>query len=478
MLSVFKTNIKIIFLTGCITLLLSSAGFAAQNRVIYKGIVASFKLNIRKAPSFSSSIINVVKKGQAIDVLEEKGGIGGWLKVSYEKDIGYVRNRPIYIRLIPVVPKKQKKIKVKKLKKFKKETVEEQKQDILTRIQTQEEMAKTFSRKEIAIIEGLNEVDYKVNQTRKKVLALAKEIKLLKKKTKPLNLEREQLFKEITRNREYAAKRVRALHKMNMIGRLGAAELPVSVFDFFIQQNSMKRIIKADFQVLEKQILDLEKFEKLEQALQKKIQARTSLEAESRNQIRINKKETLKKELILREIRKKKNLSLAAVDSLKHAALQLDNKIKSMQKDSKAKASSDFSFPSYQGQLLIPAKGKVISRYGPARTGDYKSFTFQKGIDIKVEKGEPVKSVFKGEIMFAQWLKGYGNLLIINHGGNYYTLYAHVEEIFKQKGESVETGEVIATAGDTGSIKGACLHFEVRHHGRPLNPLKWLRKGA
>jgi septal ring factor EnvC (AmiA/AmiB activator) len=95
-----------------------------------------------------------------------------------------------------------------------------------------------------------------------------------------------------------------------------------------------------------------------------------------------------------------------------------------------------------------------------------------------VERGEPVRSVFKGEVLFAQWLKGYGNLVIINHGDNYYTLYAHVEEIFKKKGETVDTGEVIATAGDTGSVKGLCLHFEVRHHGKPVNPMQWISKGA
>ena len=82
------------------------------------------------------------------------------------------------------------------------------------------------------------------------------------------------------------------------------------------------------------------------------------------------------------------------------------------------------------------------------------------------------------ESAFAEWLKGYGNLMIINHGENYYSLYAHVEEVFKKTGEKVQTGEVIATAGDTGSIKGLCLHFELRHHGKPINPLKWLKKGA
>ncbi|MBU8911751.1 MAG: peptidoglycan DD-metalloendopeptidase family protein [Desulfobacterales bacterium] len=383
MLFVLKTNIKIVFFVGCITLLLSSAGFAAQDKAL----------------------------------------------------------------------------------------------DINARIQAQEKMMETFSQKELEIIEDLNKIDYALNKVRRKVLALSAEIMLLEGRIEPLSRDRERLSREIVLNREYAGKRLRALYKMNMIGRLDVAGLPTSVFDFFLQQNSMKRIIASDFHILEKQNGDLEKFEILEQELEKEIQAKTALETKLNGQIKITKKEARKKELILKEIRRKKKLSLAAVESLKYAALQLDKQISSLQKGEVSRA-GDSSFSSYQGQLLIPVKGKIISKFGPSRIGDYKSFTFQKGIDIKVGRGEPVKSVFRGKVMFAQWLKGYGNLLIINHGDNYYTLYAHVEEIFKQKGESVDTGEVIATTGDTGSIKGVCLHFEVRHHGKPVNPLKWLKKGA
>jgi septal ring factor EnvC (AmiA/AmiB activator) len=473
MLSILKANIKIAFFIGCIILFLSSAGFGAQTRVLYKGIVNSFKLNIRKMPSRYSDVVMVVEKGEMINVLQKQGGIGGWLVVEYKGDKGYIRNRPQYIRLIRVPLKKT----VKKTKELQKETKKEEKKNIRARIQTHEKMVETFSQKEVEIIEGLNEIDYSLNKARIKAQALSTETRQLERKIEQLQKNREQLSIEIAQNRDYAGKRLSALYKMNMIGRLDVAGLPRTVFDFFLQQNSMKRIITSDFHILEKQTIDLEKLGILEQELKKEIQTKTALEIELNDQIRINKKETLKKELILKEIRHKKKLSLAAVESLKHAALQLDNRITRMQKGA-APSLGDFSFSSYKGSLQIPVKGKIISKFGPSRNGDYKSFTFQKGIDIKVERGEPVKSVFKGEVMFAQWLKGYGNLLIINHGDNYYTLYAHVEEIFKQKGETVETGEVIATAGDTGSIKGMCLHFEVRHHGKPVNPLKWLRKGV
>ncbi|MBU1341605.1 MAG: peptidoglycan DD-metalloendopeptidase family protein [Proteobacteria bacterium] len=469
MLSILKANTKItFFFIGCAILLLTGSGFALD-KVHYKGIVTSFKLNIRKEPLRSSDVVSVVEKGETVDVLQEQGDIGAWLAIEYKGDKGYIRNRPQYIKLI-LVPEKKEKTNDQEAK-------TQEKQKIKVRIQTQEKMVETFSQKEVEIIEGLNEIDYSLNKARIKVLALSTEIMQLEGKIELLNQDRERLAKEIDQNRDYAGKRLRALYKMNMIGRLEVAGLPTSIFDFFLQQNSMKRITASDFQILEKQNLDLEKFEILEMELQKEILAKTSLETQFNDQIRINQKETLKKELILKEIRQKKKLSLAAVESLKEAELQLDNRISSIQKG-EASSFSTSSFSSHKGRLLIPVKGDVISDFGPSSTGDYKSFTFQKGIDIRVERGEPVKSVFKGEIMFAQWLKGYGNLLIIDHGDNYYTLYAHVEEIFKQKGETVETGEVIATAGDTGSIKGMCLHFEVRHHGKPVNPMKWLRKGA
>ena len=170
-------------------------------------------------------------------------------------------------------------------------------------------------------------------------------------------------------------------------------------------------------------------------------------------------------------------MSPSAIGALVQSAAALSGRLETMGLSGRPDL-DDTSFSRQKGQLPLPVEGQVVSRFGRTRNGSYNAFTFQSGIDIKVERGEPVRSVFKGEVMFADWLKSYGNLIIINHGDNYYTLYAHVEEMFKKKGEIVGTGEVIATAGDTGSIKGNCLHFEVRHHGKPVNPMKWLKKGA
>jgi murein DD-endopeptidase MepM/ murein hydrolase activator NlpD len=184
---------------------------------------------------------------------------------------------------------------------------------------------------------------------------------------------------------------------------------------------------------------------------------------------------------LLADIRKQKSLELAAIDELTQAAADLEQKIKLLNlKKTKAVADKNalqLSFPAYKGLLIMPVKGKIINLFGPYRNPKYNTTNYRSGIDIRADHGEPIRSVFQGKVIYSEWFKGYGNMIIIDHGHSYYTVYAHLEETFKSKGDSVDTGEVIATVGDTGSMTGAKLYFEVRHHGKPMDPLKWLKKG-
>ncbi|MCK5138313.1 MAG: peptidoglycan DD-metalloendopeptidase family protein, partial [Thermodesulfovibrionia bacterium] len=132
-------------------------------------------------------------------------------------------------------------------------------------------------------------------------------------------------------------------------------------------------------------------------------------------------------------------------------------------------------FEALKGKLLFPLSGKIISFYGNHTDPQLNTVIFQKGIEISAKQGQEVRAIYEGTVLYADWFKGYGNIIIIDHGGSYYSLSAHVSKLFKSVGERVEAGEVIALAGDTGSLKGNCLYFELRHHGKPLNPLKWLQ---
>ena len=125
--------------------------------------------------------------------------------------------------------------------------------------------------------------------------------------------------------------------------------------------------------------------------------------------------------------------------------------------------------------MLFPVSGKIISRYGNQVDSQLNTVTFQKGIEISTERGKEIKAIYEGKVLYADWFKGYGNIIIIDHGDSYYSLSAHLSKILKGVGDRVEAGEVIALSGDTGSLKGPSLYFELRHHGKPLNPLHWLK---
>ena len=190
-----------------------------------------------------------------------------------------------------------------------------------------------------------------------------------------------------------------------------------------------------------------------------------------------------RRKTLLDAIRSEKALGLAALKSLQEAARSLDDTLRQIEPSAvpdgaqPGTRTSAQSFIQTKGLLSWPVKGKIISFFGPYRDKKYAVTNFQSGINIQAERGEPIRAVSQGHTIFAGWFKGFGNMMILDHGNHYYTVYAHLEEVFKVKGDRVEKGEVIATVGDSGSLMGPALHFEVRHHGKPVDPLAWIQKG-
>jgi septal ring factor EnvC (AmiA/AmiB activator) len=133
----------------------------------------------------------------------------------------------------------------------------------------------------------------------------------------------------------------------------------------------------------------------------------------------------------------------------------------------------DGSFAKRAGTLAWPLKGKVIAHYGSSR--NIGKLTWQ-GILISSPAGESIFAAATGQIIFADWLRGFGLMVIIDHGNQYMSLYGNNETLLKQVGDIVSMGELIAQSGDKGVRQHAGLYFEIRHKGSPTNPLRWLRK--
>jgi septal ring factor EnvC (AmiA/AmiB activator) len=132
-------------------------------------------------------------------------------------------------------------------------------------------------------------------------------------------------------------------------------------------------------------------------------------------------------------------------------------------------------FGKNRGRLPWPASGRLARGYGQQTNPRFGTTTFNSGIDIAATFGAAISAVARGRVEYVNWLEGYGKCVILNHGGGYYTLYAHASEISVQVGKEVAAGETIGRVGDTGSTTGTVLHFEIRRGKEALNPLEWFR---
>ena len=133
-------------------------------------------------------------------------------------------------------------------------------------------------------------------------------------------------------------------------------------------------------------------------------------------------------------------------------------------------------FAGLKGKLRKPVDGQIIGTFGQSKHPRFGTVTFNNGIDIQASSGSPIRAVAAGRVEFVDWIEGYGNCIIVNHGGGYYTLYAHASEIFVKADQDVAPNSVIAEVGDTGSYDGYTCHFEVRKAKQALNPMEWLAK--
>ncbi|HJU99664.1 MAG TPA: peptidoglycan DD-metalloendopeptidase family protein [Burkholderiaceae bacterium] len=129
------------------------------------------------------------------------------------------------------------------------------------------------------------------------------------------------------------------------------------------------------------------------------------------------------------------------------------------------------AFEALKGQLRAPVAGKLAAKFG-AKRGDGPSW---KGVFIRATEGADIHAIAAGRVVFAEWLRGFGNLIIVDHGGQYMSIYGNNQSLLKRAGDIVKAGDAIASAGNSGGNEESGLYFELRHQGRPFDPAGWVR---
>ena len=469
--TVFQKLIRIT--AGCCLLVTLGAGELFSAPATLSGTITTDRLRVREKPDTQSTVITILAKGTAVTVHNH---LKGWYEIMIGDRRGFISDR---FATVQEPMDEEDASRSRSLKDY--HRIQQQVGRISRNIAKHRTELDSFTQKELSVVALLDQIDQTLNQSRKQAETLHRGIDVLKQKIDETLSASEDLSIRIKAGEDHAGKRVMALYKLDGIGRLNFLMSAESLQDWAWRKYALQRILSAD----ERLLRQLSQDKKTQQALyeKQKIQYadKQDLEKNYADQIRSIEAEKRNRQKLLAEIRTQKAMEIRAITALKQAADQLNTTIETLNQDNPAPVEPapqvGEDFISSKGLLRLPVKGKIISSFGRNIISRLNIETFHNGIDIQADRGEPVRSVYSGRILFSDWYKGYGNLMIIDHGDHYYSVYAHLEERLKFKGEKVETGATIGIAGDTGSITGAGLYFEVRHRGKPLDPLEWIKTG-
>lgn len=184
----------------------------------------------------------------------------------------------------------------------------------------------------------------------------------------------------------------------------------------------------------------------------------------------------------LGKVRKERSLHEQSIKELQESQKEIQQTVTALMRKKREEESRDkgrsaqYTYVPSGGQLAWPIQGAINSTFGTRIHPTFKTKMVHTGIDIKGAHGTPVGAAGPGEVLFAGWLRGYGQVIIIDHGNNLSSVYAHLSSMSVREGSAVKRGQIIGAVGSTGVATGPHLHFEVRVNGEARDPMKYLRK--
>ena len=324
-----------------------------------------------------------------------------------------------------------------------------EKKDLLSLLDTLERLARESSQRAVALERNVSRVTRQVAESRKDAEAVRTELVVQQHRIAP---------------------RLVALYRLQKQDSLGVLLSAGDFASLIKRQRAYSTLVASDVRELDElaifaswQRRQARRLERLEATGQRYLRALRAEQAVS--QVRLARFKDL-----LASVSAEQNRMSRLIAELEQTEKELAGMVTEMQSTVGSSA-----FRARRGLLPYPTAGIVEVGFGKVVNPRFNTVTVQKGIDIRAAEGAEVRTIGTGSVVFAGWLKGYGNLVIVDHGSNFHSLYAHLSNSQVDVGNEVEEGEAIGQVGDTGSLKGSYLYFEIRKGGQAVDPLPWLK---
>lgn len=342
-----------------------------------------------------------------------------------------------------------------------------------------ERLLKEIASQQKSILNEIEKLNKRLQTYKTKIRRLKDRIKTLSSSLKEVDRRIQNIQKELDTQRQWLKKKVQFLQ----INRNISHNPDRRLFDPLVVLASAEDISQAirrwyyfqalaryDFEMMNGYLENLDKLNKEKKQKEKIL-----------NSYKEEKAKLMKLEKDLRAQRKKKADFLASLGRKAQLYKQMVSELKSterkiyrMLKEAEKQKTTLTGFRKMKRHLPWPVKGSVALPFGSYIDPKFKTRVFRNGIYIRAEEDSPVRAVYDGEVIFADWIEGYGKVVILRHGEGYYTVYGGLSEITVKKADVVGRGDLLGRVGESGVLNEPALYFEVRFRGKPLNPIYWL----
>ncbi|HEX6439362.1 MAG TPA: peptidoglycan DD-metalloendopeptidase family protein [Candidatus Binatia bacterium] len=351
---------------------------------------------------------------------------------------------------------------------------------IQKKIESEKRVLSQVNKKEGSVIQSLSQVESELERKTKQLKQSTARLQVVVAEMQKKEAEALRMRESLEQRKTYLARRAESLYRWQRSGS------PLVIFNGDL---SLSSLLKRKYYLQRTVAFDREMVQSLtdqaahqEMLAQELARKRQDVDNQRRDLAEVKEavqKEAQKKRELLASVREEKESRQRALKDLEQAAVRLQIMIEELSRRSAAQskeAPAAGGLESMRGKLDWPVKGQVLGSFGKTKHHEFATEVFRKGLEIEAPVGEEIRAVEKGKVVFADRFSGYGKMLIIDHGDRYYTVYAHLSDFLKKNGDLVRRGEAVALVGDSDSLAGSKLYFEMRKDGKSIDPAPWFRR--
>lgn len=353
-------------------------------------------------------------------------------------------------------------------------------EQLRSEIEVKKRKAEEAEKKKGSALQAIQDLDDRLQLSRQERQQINRQLKERDREIEEINARMQALHKQVAERRRSIQTRLRVQYIEGQFGQVRTLLSSSNYAEFQQRYQYLSAISRREYDLVTAYEADLERLRAVER--QRAVVRQEMLRQKKHTDQKLAEIHGLKrdKQQILVSLGQEKETYERAAVELQRSAARVDSLLKELEQRRKIGAirpPKDMPVGrAAKGALPWPADGSVVSHFGRQKHPTFATYIQRKGIEIRTEEGSPIRAVMPGTVEYADWLKGYGQVIIVDHSNGFFSLYAHASKLVVKVGEQVHAGQIIGETGDTGLTGENTLYFELREGAEAVDPLIWLAK--